>query len=132
MFCHNRKIEAGCSWEPVPYIIRGKVLQAGNWQSLLPSSRRMANGPVVPCSLPCTSGGAPRSSSWHLNECAPVGRHPGQKLGIHPRPRPWPSAAGVSFPKTVAPFGFWNIHDCYHRNPLNVKRLSKTEALYNR
>ena len=36
------------------------------------------------------------------------------------------------FPKTVALFGFWNIHDCYHRNPLNVKRLSKTEALYNR
>ena len=41
-------------------------------------------------------------------------------------------APPVSFPKTVAPFGFWNIHDCYHRNPLNVKRLSKTEALYNR
>jgi hypothetical protein len=92
----------------------------------------VANGPVAPCSLPCTSGGAPRSSSWHLNECAPVGRHPGQKLGIHPRPRPWPSAAGIGFPKRAAPSGIGDIHDFHHRNPLNVNKLVQNKALYNR
>ena len=25
----------------------------------------------------------------------------------------FPPRTSVSFPKTVAPFGFWDIHDCY-------------------
>jgi hypothetical protein len=32
----------------------------------------------------------------------------------------------VCFPKTVAPFGFGDIHIFRHRNPLNVNRLSET------
>jgi hypothetical protein len=38
----------------------------------------------------------------------------------------------VGFPKRAATSGIESIHDFHHRNPLNVKRLSKTEALYNR
>jgi len=41
-------------------------------------------------------------------------------------------ARPVGFPKRVAPSGIGNIHDFHHRNPLNVKRLSETEALHNR
>ena len=50
--------------------------------------------------------------------------------------RPYPvllHARPVSFPKTIALFGgIVDIHDFHHRNPLNVKRLSDTEALHNR
>jgi hypothetical protein len=57
---------------------------------------------------------------------------PAKSWCIHRRLRPWSSAAGISFPKNIAPSGSGDIHDCHHRNPLNVKRLSETEALHTR
>ena len=41
-------------------------------------------------------------------------------------------ASLISFPKRVAPFGIGDIHDFHHRNPLNLNRLSRTEALHAR
>ena len=37
-----------------------KVFQAENWQSLSPSSHKMANDPAVPCSPPRTPGKLPK------------------------------------------------------------------------
>ncbi len=60
MFCHNRKIEAGCSWEPVPYIVRGKVFpeDIGKISRLV---LRLANDPVVPCFPPRTPDKLPKN-----------------------------------------------------------------------
>jgi hypothetical protein len=87
----------------------------------------------------------------HINPApssGPAGRF---SLTIHPRSRaagysgrcwikwrtigPYPvllRARPIGFPKRAAPSGIGDIHDFHHRNPLNINRLVRNKALYNR
>jgi len=52
---------------------------------------------------------------------------------IHPRLRPWSSAAGISFPKTTGLFGgIGDIHDFHQRTLFYFNRLDKNQAYNNR
>ena len=85
--------------------------------------------PVLSRACPVEPHGQARGTS----DSAPLwGDIPAKSWCIHPQPRPWPSAAGVGFPKRAAPSGIGDIHDFYHRNPLNVKKLVQNKPLYNR
>jgi len=75
----------------------------------------------------------PRGQARGTSDNVPLrGDIPAKSWHIHPRLRPWSRAAGISFPKRLASSGIGDIHDFHHRNPLNVKRLSETEALHTR
>jgi hypothetical protein len=73
----------------------------------------------------------PRGQARGPSENASLwGDIPAKSWCIHPRLRPWSSAAGISFPKTTALFGIVDIHDFYPRSPFYFKGLSKNQLLH--
>jgi len=74
----------------------------------------------------------PRGQVRGTSDNAPLwGDIPAKSWCIHRWSRPSSSAAGIGFPKRVAPSGIEDIHDFHPKNPINVNKLVQNKALYN-
>jgi hypothetical protein len=51
---------------------------------------------------------------------------------IYSRPRPWPSAAGVSFPKRISLAGILETHGIHHEIHFNLSWLGNNQTLSDR
>jgi hypothetical protein len=102
----------------------------------IPSCAKASEG------YPLVAKSAGASSFWHKNDSATLTHSfTGRARGLLRRRikwrtiRPYPvllRARPVGFPKNATLFGIAGTHDFHPEIPLNVKRLSETEALHNR